>query len=234
MTDDPDAMTDAIDRALRSAEVANDAADDMARLSADHRAFADRVTQGQRRLTLLASGAALGAGTALVLGGLVYFRSITDLRDAAGLQAEAAKLMVEQIHKIGEALDKADAQGQATAAGLVSLTSDVKAGFDTIGQAVAAAASDPMAAQMATALRNGVKDDVRAATGEVLTALAEIDLKLGAGGAPVTDLTALLTEVRALAARGGGGTAQTNARTRTSTQGGAAKAAPEPNPFSYP
>ena len=72
MASEPDEITEAIKRALDAAEAANFAAEDIARISAAHRSFADSVARGQKRSAVLAGGAALGALLGLGLGGAVH------------------------------------------------------------------------------------------------------------------------------------------------------------------
>ena len=176
MTGEADETDEGIRRALDAAQAANDAAQDMAELSAAHRAFAEAVMQGQRRNTMLAAGAAVGAAVALVLGGLVYFRSVADLRDAAAVQADAAKLLVEELKLIDGIGDTVAEQQAVMKTDLLETLETVK---DEVRRAaMSAAAPEPampaaeMEAQIATAIRDGVKADMETMRDEILTALA--------------------------------------------------------------
>lgn len=244
-----DSTTEGIRRALEAAEVANDAAQELADLSAAHRAFAEAVIKGQRRNTMIASGALAGSVLAVALGGLVYFRSVADLRMAAGVQAEAATLLVEEVKQIDGIGDRVDEQQAKMATDLLALLEQVK---DEIRIAGAAALTPPepepepeaetIDPQLVEAIRAGVKTDLDAAKAELMTALAEIEVN--GGGAHMDELKALITELSLRGAVGGRETAppaqaapapaaqSSPARnTRPATR---AASAPEPNPFVYP
>lgn len=241
MTGEADETDDGIRRALDAAQAANDAAQDMAELSAAHRAFAEAVMQGQRRNTMLAAGAAVGAAVALVLGGLVYFRSVADLRDAAAVQADAAKLLVEELKLIDGIGDTVAEQQAVMKTDLLSTLEMVK---DEVRRAaMSAAAPEPtlpaaeMEAQIATAIRDGVKADMETMRDEILTALAEMEMEM-VGGAP-GEMAELLAGVKALVAAGGGGGGAAATGTARPAKPKpkpkpAAAASSEPDPFTYP
>ncbi|MEZ5753683.1 MAG: hypothetical protein R3D90_02575 [Paracoccaceae bacterium] len=243
MTGEADETDEGIRRALDAAQAANDAAQDMAELSAAHRAFAEAVMQGQRRNTMLAAGAAAGAAVALVLGGLVYFRSVADLRDAAAVQGDAAKLLVEELKLI-------DGIGDTVAEQQAVMKTDLLATLETVKDevrraAMSAAAPEPappaaeMEAQMAQAIRDGVKTDMEAMRDEILTALAEMEMEMAGGGATPAEMTELLAGVKALVAAGGGGDAAAGSA-RPAKPKAKPKAKPAaavssgPDPFTYP
>lgn len=196
-----DEPADSIRRALDAAEVANEAAQDIATLSTAHRAFAEAVMKSQRRNTLFASGAAAGALVAIALGGVVYFRTVADLRIAAAVQSEAATLLVEELTQFDTVGDALEDQQKKMRDETLDLLEQVK---DEIRRAamnggMPEPAEDPMSAQVATEIRTGIKTDLDAARDEILAALAE--LHLSASGADTAELTALIAELKALAGK---------------------------------
>ena len=248
-----DKADEGIRRALDAAQAANDAAQDMADLSSAHRAFAEAVIAGQKRNTQIATGAAIGAAVAMVLSGLVYFRSVEDLRIAAAVQADAAALLVEEVKQIDGIGDTVEAQQEKMQEELMAslhvVTTEIE---DAARAAIAPPPSGEMEAQMATAIQDGVKADLDALRDELLQALAEADLSGPGGGLTSAEMTELLAGVRTLlGSSGGGGAVQAPAASGT---GAAAEqtgqsAAPtparntkpranpktnEPNPFVYP
>lgn len=243
-----DSTTEGIRRALAAAEVANDAAQDLAELSAAHRAFAEAVIKGQRRNTMIASGALAGSVVAVVLGGLVYFRSVADLRMAAAVQSEAAALLVEEVKQIDGIGDRVDEQQAKMAGDLLALLEQVKDEIRIAGaEALKLPEAAPMGPEIADAVRAGVKEDIEAAKTELMTALAEIEVN--GGGAHLDELKALITELSlrgATAGRDGAAPASASAPGQTQTQAAPATparntrpatraaSAPEPNPFVYP
>lgn len=237
-----DEVLDGIKRALDAADAANEAAADIASLQAAHRAFAEAVIRGQRRNTLFAAGAAAGAAVAIAMGGIVYFRSVADLRVAASVQSEAATLLVEELTQIDHIGDRVEEQQDRMRKELLDLLEKVK---DEIRRAAleADAPKDepaPMDAQVATAIREGVKADLDAMRDELLAALAELDVR-GVAGADTAELTALIAELKAVT--GKGGAVEGNAGGKPPAPQAAPaprpakpkpKPAPEPDPFTYP
>lgn len=240
MSAEADETTEGIRRALDAAEAANEAAQDIAELSAAHRAFAEAVMKGQRRNTLFATGAAAGAVVAIALGGLVYFRSVADLRVAAAVQSEAAALLVEELKQFDHIGDAVQEQQDRMKTDLLELLEKVK---DEIRRAAvegepAVAATPAVDPGMADAIRAGVKEDLRAIADEIMQALAEISLQAAPAGTGA-ELQAALADLKAAAERLG----SPAAAPRPAAEAPAARptkprpkpaAAEQANPFSYP
>jgi hypothetical protein len=221
---------------------AAEAGPDLTGLPVAYRAFAEAVIKGQRRNTLLAAGAAGGSVVALVLAGLVYFQSVEDLRIAADVQAEAAKLLVEEVKQIDVIGDVVTEQQDVMKTDLLATLELVK---DEIRRAAMTGPEpepepegEPMDAQIATAIREGVKADLDVMRDEILTALAEAELAL-LNGTGDPEMTELLEAVKALVAEAAP-PAPVEAAAR-STAAAPAKPRPkpqpqpaEPNPFTYP
>lgn len=229
MTDDTDPVADGLRRALEAAELANDAAEDVSRLGAAHKAFSERMIAAQKRTTALAGGALMGAVVALGLASLVYFRSVADLHEAAELQAEAAKLIVEEVLKMKENGEEETTRAKA---------------FEEKLDDVAKRILDGMAEERQAAPEDGLAETLTAEMKKVeesiLAALAEVDL----GAADPTAVTEALARIeagllRATAAPAAPKTppaskpapAQTAAKPASKPR---AAAAPEPNPFAFP
>ena len=238
-----DSTTEGIRRALEAAEVANDAAQELADLSAAHRAFAEAVIRGQRRNTMIASGALVGSVLALALGGLVYFRSVADLRMAAGVQAEAAALLVGEVKQIDGVSDAVEAQQKAMEAELLALLEQVKDEIRIAGaEALKLPEMEPVGPEIAETVRAGVKEDIDAAKTELMTALAEI--QVNGAGVEMDELKALIVELSLRGATSGRETAAPaqaapaavapDAAPRNARPATRAARAPEPNPFVYP
>lgn len=241
MSEPVDETAESIRRALDAAEAANEAAQDIANLSAAHRTFAEAVMKGQRRNTLFATGAAAGAMVAIAMGGLVYFRSVADLRVAAAVQSEAAALLVEELTRMDGIGDAIEAQQETMRLETLDLLEKVK---DEIRRAAlegdAPPEEDPaeglMSAQVATEIREGVKADVEAVRDEILQAIVESGM--AGGGTDTGEVAALLADVKALLEKGAGAgrpaEAPAPAPARSSKPKPKPAVTPEPDPFTYP
>ena len=237
-----DPITDSIRQALQAAAAATDAADECAVISTQTRKVIADATSGQRRMTAVAGGALVGAIVCAGLSGLVYLRSMADLREAAELQAAANKVAIEQIQSMQTKLAAADATVQA----LTQLEGEIGARFDGLGDRIKsdlaefAADAAVMQPQMAAAIQTHVDTGLKQTRGEILTALAE--LEMGQGGAGDPDLKALLADLRdrlASSARAPTPRAEAGARPapKPKAKSGAKPASAPPAakaPFSYP
>ncbi len=227
MATEPDQITEAIKRALDAAEAANLAAEDIDRISAAHRAFAADVARGQKRSAALAAGAALGGVLALGLAGLIWFRSVADLREAGEIEATAAELLVEQVTRFDKMLDDAEARQADIKAQLQAMTEQVGYDLAKLGRE-----QKPMDAQVATAIREGVAEDLGAMKQELLDAMAK-----GAAGKDGMDnatMQALIDEMQAMIKAATAPAAEGAGKTVPEGSAKAPEAKPQPKPAAKP
>lgn len=193
-----DDLADSVKRALEAASVANDAAEEVAGLAEQSRKAIQDAMASQKRLSAIAIGAFVGCVISLCLGGLLYLRSVADLREAAELQALANKAAVEQIQSLASAVDSA----QGTLSDLGALNDQIAARIDGLGDRFAgdlrnfAAEASAIQPQFATAIQKHIDDGLVLTRGEILTALAEIEVPSGQSRAGDQELMRLLADVR--------------------------------------
>ncbi|MEY4982800.1 MAG: hypothetical protein RIR62_1066 [Pseudomonadota bacterium] len=242
MTDETPTLDTALRRALEAADLATDAAEDLARLGRGNEVFVDRVTAAQRRMTGLAIGAAAGALVALALATLVYFRAVGNLQDAAAMQAETARVIAEDILSFRRMREEDVAATHA----LLEQVQALPARMDAAIAAIARETPDRPATD--GALEQAVGARVDAARDEILAALAEVQLGLPPEAAPdlAPDLAAALARIEAglLRVTAAPATPVAAAPARAPSAKPAAAPAPrprvtqsppsEPNPFAYP
>ncbi|MBA4352236.1 MAG: hypothetical protein C0427_13455, partial [Rhodobacter sp.] len=158
----------------------------------------------------------------------------------ADVQAEAAKLLVEEVKQIDVIGDVVAEQQDVMKTDLLATLELVK---DEIRRAAMAGPepapeAEPMDAQIATAIREGVKADLNVMRDEILTALAEAELALLNGtGDPA--MTELLEGVKALVAAAAPPAPPAPVEAAARSTAAPAKPRPkpqppEPNPFAYP
>lgn len=185
MTEDTDPVAEGLRRAIEAADAANDAAEDVARLGKAQKEFVDRVSKAQKRSSAMATGATIGAVVSLALAGLVYLRSVGDLHEAADLQAEAAKLIAEEVMALKEARGEGGEQKE----------DPVKKLLEALPESVAVAVSTRMAevaleTPPPAAPDTGSVAAIEGARDEILTALAELDIRHLDGAAPAPEAAA--------------------------------------------
>lgn len=234
-----DDLAQSVKRALEAASVANDAAEEVAGLSEQSRKAIQDAMASQKRLSAIAVGAFIGCVISLCLGGLLYLRSVADLREAAELQALANKAAVEQIQALATVVQSA----QTSLGDLGSLNDQIAARIDGLGDRFAsdlasfAAEASAIQPQFATAIQKHIDDGLLQTRGEILTALAEIDMPLGQTGARDQELMGLLADVRDRLKTSPAPNAQTRPTPPQKPKAkpkSAAAPMPETPPFSFP
>lgn len=195
---DADQLKDSIRRALESASAANDAAEECSTIVADARKAIAAATEAQRKLTAIAWGALAGALACAAIGGVVYLRSLADLREASELQAAANKASIEQIQSMTAQLE----QAQTALETFSQLEAGVSARIDGLGDRLSSdierivGESSAVQPQFATAIKTHIDQAMNQTRGEVLTALAELEAAGGAAGSTDPEVKALLTDIR--------------------------------------
>lgn len=197
-TGDPDQLAESIRRALESASAANDAAEECSTIVGDARKAIAAATQAQRKLTSIAWGAMAGAFVCTAIGGVVYLRSLADLRLAAELQAAANKASIEQIQSMTIQL----AEAQSAIDTFSRMGEEVAARIDGLGDRLSSdierivGESSAVQPQFATAIKTHIDETMKQTRGEVLTALAELEVAGAAGSATDPELKVLLADIR--------------------------------------
>lgn len=251
MTDEPAPIEAAIARALQTATLAAEAADEAQRVADGHKAITDRLDRIERRAVRI--GAAVGGlgVVALGLSGLVYFRSLADLRDVAEIQAAAAEVQVARLVDLGKAVDRLETATADLATRNEGTEAALAAQADTLAKAIEQAAM--VEPQFAASLQRALSEEITNLRTDLLAALAETQLAAGGpeGGAPadaevLKALADLRTGVEALtrAAAAKPTPAEPAAKAKPAASGTksaastAKKPAPRPaepeNPFRYP
>lgn len=112
MTETSQELQDSIRLALEAAEAANDAADEIDAMQQATEKAAHRIDRFGATVKPLMIGTLLGSVIVIGLGGLVYFRTLSEMRTATATQLEALTMFASRV----EALDAriAEAEGLGT------------------------------------------------------------------------------------------------------------------------
>ncbi len=229
-TSETDALSDAMTKALDAARLADDAADDIEAIRTENEKVVEKVQSTSKKLTALSLGAFAGAAVAMTLSGLVYFRSVGDLRENAELQAQLLAELLSQTAALEEVVVQAGNQ-QGTI--VREINAEVREVRDRLSTEIATVATDVAgyAAEMAgfqPQMASGMNDEMSGQIGtmrdDIMGAIADLELTLtgmvqaSASGMPpetMAELTTLVGELRVAMAE-----AQTAAAmaTRNATQ----------------
>lgn len=232
MSATPTDLENSIQLALEAAAAANDSAEDVARLSSETQAAAARLDGFAKVMKPVMMGVVAGAVLAIGLGGLVYLRTLSDMRAATATQTEALTVFSKSVADLQAQLDALDGVNETLAA----LGPAQAAGFDDLR-----ATLEKQFTEMQTGLTETETDETNpATTPQMLRSLSERMQESHAAtrddfAAGLSDLQLALT--RMLADRPVVQNTEAAAATpRTPAPVRRARPAPrpEPNPFSFP
>lgn len=225
----PDALGDAVKRALAAAEAATDAAHEAEAVLLARSDAATAMQRTAKRTGWLAIAASVSAVVVMGLGGLVWIRSGADLREAAEVQAVAATGFIERLAEMNGALDRFDAL-------LVKVDADATARDSRLNDLLAeldAALADQKNNAGASATEAGSSTlDLDSLRAEILAAIAASELSMAERLATLAKTTqAVPSTVSAPSAPVAAPAAAPRPNRR---QSGPRPQATEPNPFKFP
>ncbi|MCT4579065.1 hypothetical protein [Donghicola sp.] len=235
-------LQEAIKLALEAAEAANDAASEVSRLQSETSAAAARLDRFGARLRPMMIGLLVGAGVSIALGGLVYFKTLAEMRRTSATQIEALAIFQESVTELNGQLD--------AVAGLSERMAKLE-GLSNENRDLVMAELTQMSEQMASQLGN-YSDTAGNLQSQIATTLTErvdagTQTTVEAMKAGISDLQLALSKMIAAAVTSTPPAANTASKPATTakptpkprtttTRKTTSKPAPkaEPNPFSYP
>ncbi|MEM6896749.1 MAG: hypothetical protein AAF576_05185 [Pseudomonadota bacterium] len=108
MTKSAETIEDSIQLALDAAVAANDSAEDASRLKGETFAAAARLDAFGKSMRPAMWGTLAGALVATALGGVVYFKALSDLQVATAAQLEALTLFSQNVSDLSARMDAYD------------------------------------------------------------------------------------------------------------------------------
>ncbi|WP_417727009.1 hypothetical protein [Roseovarius sp.] len=116
MSTTPAELENSIQLALEAATAANDSAEDVARLSSDTLAAAARLDAFAKGMKPLLLGVVAAAALCIALAGLVYLRTLSDMRTATATQIEALTVFSKSVGDLQAQLTALDGLAEAVTA----------------------------------------------------------------------------------------------------------------------
>ncbi|MFC7703725.1 hypothetical protein ACFQXB_05920 [Plastorhodobacter daqingensis] len=256
MSSKTQAIETSIQLALDAADAATDVTHEFNRIKNDFSRLGARMEQVQRMASFVLAGALVGLVLAMGMGGLIYFRSLTELRTMTATSVENLVLLtdtmdrLEQVLEPGESLTALVEDLAARNEGLAEMLARIEAQVAeaTTELAANAAQDSPAAAldpQMVSALYRHIDDGLARQLGEIGTLIADLQLATSkmlaplGGGVQIEEMLnsllrqqAELTARLAPAAAGAGRAAQPAAR--PAARSPQRPAAVIDNPLQYP
>lgn len=238
MTDATAEIENSIRMALEAAEAANDSATEIERLSSDTRAAAERLDKFAKVMKPLVLGTVAGAVACVAIGGLVYFRTVAEMRSTAATQIEALGVFTQSVAELKAQVAAVQAQAEARAT-----ADDARQDNHAALLAAIDAAKAELAAQVLALAPADTPEAGSAATAQMLRGLSEqITTDHGATrdtfAAGLSDLQLALTKMMAETLRSDPPAKQAAAPKTSAAKPPSKPRAPQAsaakNPFKYP
>lgn len=237
MADKTQDLEQTIHLALEAAAAANDTADEVAKLSGDTQRAADRMDKFAKGMKPALFGVLAGSVASAALGGLVYMRTLSEMRTATATQVEALAVFSQSVDDLRRSLSAFD----AATTSLEDLKTAQTDGFARIEAALAppeeaddASETDPVATaemtlQMMNALPELIQQSHQQTQDGFTMAISDLQLAMTRmlANRPVPEAV----EKPATTAQAPRPPKRPPQKTKQKTP---AKRATAPNPFSYP
>lgn len=239
MSTTPADLENSIHMALEAAAAANDTAEDVARLASDVNAAAGRLDRWGKQMKPVMLGVAAGAVLAVGLGGLIYMRTLSEMRTATATHIEAlavfSKSMAEvQTQMAGLAALQTEVASLAPAqeAGLARIDAALAEQLARHAETMTAAipTEDPAASQMLRGVVEAVEGQHKGTRDAFTAGLSDLQLAM-------TRMLAEELPVKATVAKSASPEAKSPRKSASASTGKSKpKAAPKPapNPFKFP
>ncbi len=186
-TTTPTEIESSIQLALEAAAAANDAASDVETLSSETQAAAARLDAFAKVMKPVMMGVVAGAVLAILLGGLVYFRTLSEMRIATATQMEALTLFSTSVDDLKTQIGALETLGDT----LATLQTDQDTAFTALEATLLAAlqtatetedadteAASPMDSQMLRSLSDTVQQNHQDTRDAVTQGLSDLQLAL--------------------------------------------------------
>lgn len=186
-TTTPTEIESSIQLALEAAAAANDAASDVETLSSETQAAAARLDKFAQVMKPVMMGVVAGAVLAILLGGLVYFRTLSDMRVATATQMEALALFSTSVDDLKAQIEEMQTLGDT----LATLQTEQDTAFTALEATLLAAlqpdpetenadteAASPLDSQMLRSLSDTVQQNHQDTRDAVTQGLSDLQLAL--------------------------------------------------------
>lgn len=236
-------LQETIRLALEAAEAANDAASEVSRLQSETSAAAASLDRFGARLRPMMIGLLAGAGVSIALGGLVYFKTLAEMRRTSATQIEALAIFQESVTELNGQLEAVAGLSERMAK-LEGLTNDnremLMSELSQLSEQMSSQLGNysdtagNLQSQIATTLTERVDAGTQTTVEAMKAGISDLQLALSKmiAAAVTTTPAASSTASKPTAASKPAPKPRATTSSRKTTSKPAPKA--EPNPFSFP
>ncbi len=182
-------LENSVQLALEAAAAANDATDDMAGVCMDTKAAAARLDQFTTMMKPLFLGIALGMVVSVLLGAMIYLRTLSEMRDVTATQIEALSRFTSSVGKVEEQMttlqdvqNRLDQLETTQAQAMTQMQTALSAELTNIATGLTAQTAgtpdEQMLSQMLGSLSKAIQDNHKTTQETVISGLSDLQLAL--------------------------------------------------------
>ncbi len=174
MKEQINAMQESIKIALDAADAATDVTSEYKRIKNEYIKAEQKVKEIHKYTTIIFSSSIATAVVAIILTGLLYFKSLSELEDMTSTSREALVVFAENVEKVNEAVENMNSS-LASHSDLVNASEDVKQKLDMLSDAILSNDKKLMISlsKEISNLSSGIAKSIKEETGKLNQSISE-------------------------------------------------------------
>ena len=181
MTQQLNAMQESIKIALDAADAATDVTSEYKRIKNEYMKAEQKVKEIHKYTTIVFSSSIATAVIAIILTGLLYFKSLSELEDMTSTSREALVVFAENVENVNKAVDNMNSS-LARHSDLVNANSEIKSAVDSLSNAIKSNDKTLMInlSKEISNLSNGLSKSIKDESSKLVKSIAESNVMTSA------------------------------------------------------
>ena len=175
------AMQESIKIALDAADAATDVTSEYKKIKNEYMKAEQKVKEIHKYTTIVFSSSIATAVIAIILTGLLYFKSLSELEDMTSTSREALVVFAENVENVNKAVDNMNSS-LARHSDLVNANSEIKSAVDSLSNAIQSNDKTLMInlSKEISNLSNGLSKSIRDESSKLVKSIAESNVMTSA------------------------------------------------------
>ena len=168
------AMQESIKIALDAADAATDVTSEYKKIKNEYMKAEQKVKEIHKYTTIVFSSSIATAVIAIILTGLLYFKSLSELEDMTSTSREALVVFAENVENVNKAVDNMNSS-LARHSDLVNANSEIKSAVDSLSNAIKSNDKTLMInlSKEISNLSNGLSKSIKDESSKLVKSIAE-------------------------------------------------------------
>ena len=175
------AMQESIKIALDAADAATDVTSEYKKIKNEYMKAEQKVKEIHKYTTIVFSSSIATAVIAIILTGLLYFKSLSELEDMTSTSREALVVFAENVENVNKAVDNMNSS-LARHSDLVNANSEIKSAVDSLSNAIKSNDKTLMInlSKEISNLSNGLSKSIKDESNKLVKSIAESNVMTSA------------------------------------------------------